>query len=399
MPRVAEAVQVREGPLARVATELIAPSTDESTAPPGAIVAMAFDGRTEFAVAGLAQREPAEPMTWTARTDAGSVTKIVATTAALMALVDSGQIRVDDAADRYIPALADRDITIRHLLEHRAGLWEWWPLYLSGARGVEAVEQAIELPARYPVGAGRRYSDLGFVLLGDIVARVCAMPLREAVQRLVFDPFGLTSTRYATPASGGPPIASSDGDKIERRMIDSGVPYPVTGSTQAFTRWRSHVLAGEVNDGNAFHAFDGVAGHAGLFTTAADLLRFAEMLRAALDEDGLVRQETPRAFMSAGAEAEQALGFRIWSDEHGRAIGHTGFPGVAFAVLPDERASLVMITNRLHAPGVPDSVEPRAIEPMWKLVRDAARNHLAGRDSSSTPKTPNALHASEVPGR
>jgi CubicO group peptidase (beta-lactamase class C family) len=173
---------------------------------------------------------------------------------------------------------------------------------------------------------------------------------------------------------GGPAIASSDGDAIERAMVESGVPYPVSGSSRDFSGWRSHVLVGEVNDGNAFHAFDGAAGHAGLFSTASDLLTFARGMLASCQGDGPVRRETARQFVAAGADPGQALGFRIWRDGSNAAeiaIGHTGFPGVAFAMLPDRRAAAVMVTNRLHAPG-----GPRATEPMWQLARAAARNQL-----------------------
>src|SRR5262249_334383 len=146
-------------------------------------------------------------------------------------------------------------------------------------------------------------------------------------------------------------------DAIERRMVETGVPYPVDASAAGFP-WRTHLLVGEVNDGNAFHAFGGAAGHAGVFTTAADLLAFAEGVRSALGANGWVRRETALAFTNPGVDPGQALGFRVWRDPAGRAIGHEGFPGVAFALLPDEGASVVMITNRLHAPGVPANAPP-----------------------------------------
>jgi len=120
-----------------------------------------------------------------------------------------------------------------------------------------------------------------------------------------------------------------------------------------------------------------------LFTTAGDLLTCARGMLASCQGDGPVRRETARQFVAAGADPGQALAFRIWRDHPARggvsggdpdgavAIGHTGFPGVAFAMLPDRRAAAVMVTNRLHARG-----RPRATEPMWQLARTAARNHL-----------------------
>jgi len=381
---VTDAVSFATGPLAAVAASLVGDVASDGAPPPGALVAVSVGDRVHYATAGVAHRANVPvAMTWTARTDAGSVTKIAATTASLMALVDDGQIDVDDPASRYLPALDGRATTVRDLLEHRAGLWEWWPLYLSGARGDDAIEKAIALPQRYPRGAGRDYSDIGFILLGALVAHVAGEPLADAVRHLALEPFRLGETRYATPMPGGPIIASSDGDAIERAMVDSGVPYPVGGSSREFSGWRTHVLVGEVNDGNAFHAFDGAAGHAGLFTTARDLLTFARGMLASCQGDGPVRPATARRFTAAGADPGQGLGFRIWRDEPARvdatrdvgggavAIGHTGFPGVAFAMLPDRKAAAVMVTNRLHAAGT-----PRATEAMWRLARDAARTHL-----------------------
>ncbi|WP_345356144.1 serine hydrolase domain-containing protein [Actinoallomurus liliacearum] len=369
---MSEITHLTADPLVTAVTDLLSESSDEGAAPPGALVAVAEDGRIRYAAGGVARRDATGPpveMGWDTRTDAGSVSKIVGTTAALMALVDAGEITLDAPVARHLPGL-DRHGTVRDLLEHRAGLWEWWPLYLKGARGDDAVSLAAGLPLRYRPGEGRHYSDLGFILLGALVARVGG-DLAATVDDLVLRPFGLTETRYATPAPGGPVAASSTGDTIEQGMITSGVPYPVDGAVTDFAGWRDHVLVGEVNDGNAFHAFGGVAGHAGLFTTAADLLRFATGLLSGLDGDGPIRRDTVAGFLTAGADPHQALGFRVWDLPSSPAFGHTGFPGVAFAVLPERRAAVAMITNRLHASG-----PPRATEPMWLRVLAAAEAHL-----------------------
>ena len=370
---MSEITRLTADPLVTAVTDLLGASFDESAAPPGALVAVAEDGRIRYAAGGFARRDTTGPpveMDWDTRTDAGSVSKIVGTTAALMALVDAGEVVLDAPVARYLPEL-DRHGTVRDLLEHRAGLGEWWPLYLKGARGDDAVSLAAGLPLRYRPGGGRHYSDLGFILLGALVARVGGGGLAATVDELVLRPFGLTGTRYATPAPGGPVAASSNGDTIEQGMIASGVPYPVDGAVTDFDGWRDHVLVGEVNDGNAFHAFGGVAGHAGLFTTAADLLRFATGLLSRPDGDGPIRRDTLAEFLTAGADPHQALGLRIWDLPSGPAFGHTGFPGVAFAVLPEHRAALTMITNRLHARG-----PSRATEPMWLRVLAAAEAHL-----------------------
>ncbi|MGI5230316.1 serine hydrolase domain-containing protein [Actinoallomurus sp. CA-142502] len=370
---MSEITRLTADPLVTAVTDLLGASPDGGAAPPGALVAVAEGERIRYAAGGFARHGAAGPpveMGWATRTDAGSVSKIVGTTAALMALVDAGEVALDAPAARHLPEL-DRDSTVRDLLEHRAGLREWWPLYLNGARSGDAVSLAARMPLRYRPGEGRHYSDLGFILLGELVARVAGGGLAAAVDELALRPFGLAETRYATPVPGGPVAASSNGDSVEQGMIASGVPYPVDGVVADFDGWRDHVLVGEVNDGNAFHAFDGVAGHAGLFTTAADLLRFATGLLRCLDGDGPVRRDTAAAFLTAGADPGQALGLRVWSLPSGRAIGHTGFPGVAVAVLPERRAAVAMITNRLHTTG-----PFRATEQMWLRVLAAAEAHL-----------------------
>jgi CubicO group peptidase (beta-lactamase class C family) len=324
--------------------------------PPGALVAVETAGSVRHAVAGAAQRG-VTPMSWDVRTDAGSVTKVVGTTAALMRLIDAGDVSLDDPV-----RLAGTTVTVRDLLEHRAGLWEWWPLYLS-ARGPDAVELIRRMPLRYSPGAGRHYSDLGLILLGDLITRVTGRPLAEAVTALALEPFGLTETAFGTPVPGAPVAASSHGDAIEKTMIETGDPYPVAGDVTGFHRWRTHDLVGEVNDGNAFHAFGGAAGHAGLFTTAADLLRFARGMLDSLAGHGPVSARTARTFITAGADPVQALGFRRWDSPAGPVIGHTGFPGVAFGLLPQRDTAVVLITNRLHGVAPPASTEQ-----MWAMV-------------------------------
>jgi CubicO group peptidase (beta-lactamase class C family) len=370
----------RDGEPVHPAAAAVPAASARTAPPPGALAAVRVDGRVSYAVGGFAQRihgrEPVE-MAWTTRTDAGSVSKILGTTAALLALVDAGVVDLDAPVTRHLP-LPDRagpPITPRCLLEHRAGLWEWWPLYLSAARGDAAADLAAQLPPRYPAGAGRHYSDLGFMLLGQLVARAAGHghDLAAAVDELVLRPFGLTETRYRAPAPGAPVAASAHGDEVEYRMVESGEPYPVPGRVADFAGWRRHVLVGEVDDGNAFHAFGGAAGHAGLFTTAGDLLRFGEALLRCLDGEGPVRRETAAAFLAPGRDPGQALGFQIWDGPWGRAIGHPGFPGVAFAVLPRRRAAVAMVTNRLHAPG-PEPLRPT--DAMWLRVLAAADAHV-----------------------
>lgn len=352
----------------------MAGGSDGTSPPPGCLIALAHGDQISYAADGLAEIDSAVPMQWSTRTDAGSVTKIMATTAALMALVDAGALDLDSPIRRYLPAATDptvRDLTARDLLEHQGGLWEWWPLYLSGDRDADAIAVAAGLPPRHRPGSGRHYSDLGFILLGALVTRLTGADLATSIEDLVLSRFGLAATAYTTPVPGGTVAASSAGDSIEQEMIRSGIPYPVPFTVDQFDRWRSHTLIGEVNDGNAFHAFGGVSGHAGLFTTADDLLNFAAGLRRSLDGDGPLRPSTVATFLTPGRDPAQALGLRIWTLETGPAYGHTGFPGVAFALLPQHDAALAMITNRLHVSG-----PLRATEDMWLRALTAAELEL-----------------------
>ena len=307
--------------------------------------------------------------------DVGSVTKVVVTTALTMSLVDRGRLRLDDAVANWFSdfAGAGKDaVTVRDLLEHRGGLWEWWPTYTFGASGPnETVDLVQRLPLRYASRSGRHYSDLGYMLLGEIVARELGEPLDVAAQRHVFGPLGMTASAFRPAGAAGQPegvVATSLGDWYERRMIDSGSPYPVPVSVDSFTGWRTHVLVGEANDGNCWHAFGGVAGHAGLFTTASDLLRFGCALLSSLDDEGPWSAAVVEEFLRPGRDAEQALGFRVGEDGPARVVGHSGFPGVQLGIIPGRGRVVVLMTNRLHTRG-----EPRTLDDEWsQLVLEVA---------------------------
>ena len=306
--------------------------------------------------------------------DVGSVTKVVVTTALTMTLVEQGQVRLDDLVARWFPdfAAAGKDaVTVRDLLEHRGGLWEWWPTYAGGdSERVGTIDRVAALPLRYRAASGRHYSDLGFMLLGEIVARELGEPLEVAAERHVFGPLGVRSSGFRPADTAGPTervVATSLGDWYERRMIDTGSPYPVPVSADAFTGWRKHVLVGEANDGNCWHGFGGVAGHAGLFTTAPDLLRFGRALLTSLDGEGPWSAAVVEDFVRAGRAAEQALGFRVTTAGAHTVVGHPGFPGAHLGIIRARRLVVVLLTNRLHTSG-----EPRKLDAEWsQLVSDA----------------------------
>jgi CubicO group peptidase (beta-lactamase class C family) len=354
----------------------------EGAPPPGAVVGLSCRGRRWTVPAGDRQTRDdrgllSRPLPMTAGTafDLGSLTKVVGTTSALLALVDRGDLSLDAPLATALPAAAGSwlgEVTCRELLLHRAGLWEWWPTYASAATAEAAVRLVLSLPARYPRDRERHYSDLGFMLLGAVVAGTC--PLGTAVESLVLRPLGLRHTTYGEPARIDDAVsvdvaAGAPGDVVERQMLATGDPYPVPVSPDAFDGWRTSVRVGQVDDGNAFHAFGGAAGHAGLFSTADDLLQWGERVLAALQGDGPWRREVITEFLATGPDDGQRLGFRSWvsvlGDCTAEVFGHPGFPGVVAAVLPMHDAAVVLLTNRLH---LEDPRRAIATETMWQPV-------------------------------
>jgi CubicO group peptidase (beta-lactamase class C family) len=366
-------------PLTDTVRSLVAgtfPGRGDLAPPPGACLAVRAPGVDARAVAGhrqaLAVADPL-PMTSATSHDLASVTKIAATTSALVALAGADAVRLEDAVTRYVPGFRGEgrdELTVEDLLLHRAGLWEWWPTYCDVSDPDDGRRLVRELPLRYPPRTGRHYSDLGFMLLGQVVEAAAGAPLSAAVDEWVLGSVGMRHTAFARPV-GTEVAASATGDAIERRMLDSGEPYPVPRSPGDFAGWRQHVLVGEVNDGNAFHTFGGVSGHAGLFGTVGDLLLLGGALCDSATGDGPWDASVLAAFLADGPDSGQARGFRSWRTSvagcAATAFGHPGFTGCTFAILPTHRASVVLATNRLHVEGasVPNDV-------MWGLALDAA---------------------------
>jgi CubicO group peptidase (beta-lactamase class C family) len=369
----------------RTADRGLAPS-DRPLAPPGVILAVRRNGTTEVAAAGDRRRwagrspldgtggawepvDPVPPMTPETQVDAASITKVAGTTAAVMSLVDAGAVALDHPVTRFVPSFgagATSAVTVADLLRHRAGLAPWWPLYVDSRTPDEARAAAASLPLAAAPGTTRIYSDLGFILLGQVVETAAGQPLVDAVHDLVLTPLGMARTGYGRPVDRSGEVAAGGlGDRAEYVMIETGRPYPVPYAVGDFDGWRDYVIVDEVNDGNAFHAFGGAAGHAGLFTTAGDLLRFGDAVLAALAGGGAWRRETVRRFTTPGPDAGQALGFRVENHQvDGRSVtlvGHPGYTGSTLMIAPELDATIVMVTNRLHVPG-----RPTERDAMWQ---------------------------------
>lgn len=278
--------------------------------------------------------------------DLASVTKVVATTTALMLLVERGRVRLDAPVATYLPEFNGRGtaaITVRHLLTHTSELRPTLPLAREARDAADAMRLVLAATPTRPPGSRVVYSDLNAILLGEIVGRASGEPLETFVTREVLGPLEMRQTMYRPPTHLRPRIAPT-------------------------TLWRGHPIAGEVNDPSAAK-LGGVAGHAGLFGTAADLARFARFLLAEGVVPGngmrLLRAETVRAFTApavparAGASA-RALGWQALPTDETvssagtrfgpRSFGHTGWTGTSLWVDPDRDLFVILLTNRAFAP-------------------------------------------------
>jgi serine-type D-Ala-D-Ala carboxypeptidase len=314
--------------------------------------------------------------------DLASLTKVFATTFAIMLLVDSGSVGLDKPLRTYLPEFRgpSRDsISVRQLLSHTSGLPPWKPTYFHARTGSEAFDYICSLPLEYAVGTNRHYSDLGFMLLGYLVEQISGQGLDEFLRVNLYKPLGLHHTGFQPLKHDfGPLVATSQGNPFERRMVeDPDFGYFIQEDPSEFTEWRTYTLLGEVNDGNSWYAHGGVAGHAGLFSTAADL----DVLVTLLMDGGLyngaqlIKAETISEFLTPGATGN-GLGWAMSTDVlpvsemPPGAFGHTGFTGTYVFVNPGERVSVILLTNRQNG-GVDDAGNYPSLSPIRREVTRA----------------------------
>lgn len=283
---------------------------------------------------GSARVEPAETVY-----DLASLTKVVATTTAIMILYDQGKVALDAPVARYLPAFAEGAghrgaVTVAHLLTHRAGLpagLELWRRYHSVAAARAAVLAA---PLRNAPGAVYEYSDLGPMLLSFIVEAVSGQSFDAFTHERIFAPLGMTQTTF----------------RPSLRELSRIAPTEVSPP-------RGYPLRGEVQDENAYR-LGGVAGHAGLFSTAADLSVFAQMLlQGGIYENARIVSDSTVARFIARTAGRRALGWDTCTGEGGcgqyltsRAYGHTGYTGTSLWIDPDHDMFVILLSNRVHAP-------------------------------------------------
>jgi uncharacterized protein YbbC (DUF1343 family) len=318
---------------------------------PGAVLAVGTSDRV-LALRAYGRRAivPApEPMTTDTLFDLASLTKPVATASAVMALVDAGKLRLEDRARRHLPEL-DRSaarVTVRQLLLHASGLPHVDPLRPYDAGPAAGLAAALSARPEHPPGSGFHYGDLGYIWLGELVRRVGGEPLDAFTERALFAPLGMRDTRWNPPASWIARIAPTE-------ITEQRGPSPV-------------LIRGLVHDPRAYR-LGGVAGHAGLFSSAGDLSRFARMLlqRGALDgvrvlsAERVVELTTPvpvgDALRTPGWDAQSAYSRLRGTRLSPRAFGHGGHTGVSLWLDPGRNLFVLFLSNRVHPDGKGDVI-------------------------------------------
>jgi uncharacterized protein YbbC (DUF1343 family) len=309
---------------------------------PGAVLLIGHDGGIVYkkAYGHRALIPKPEPMTVDTIFDAASLTKVIATTPSIMKLFEHGKIRINDPVTRYLPEFqgGKSDIEIRDLMTHFSGLRPDLDLKPAWSGYETGIHRAlIDKPVR-PPGLRFVYSDINFILLGEIVHRLSGQMLSDYARANIFQPIGMQETRFQPPAALIPRIAPTEIDP------DTGQP-----------------LRGVVHDDTSRY-MGGVAGHAGMFTTAQDLAKFAQMMLDGGVANGtrIFSAPTIAKFTSPASPADQpilrGLGWDIdspYSSNRGElfpigSYGHTGFTGTSLWIDPASRTYIVILTNVVH---------------------------------------------------
>jgi CubicO group peptidase (beta-lactamase class C family) len=321
---------------------------------PGAVVLVAQGGRiVHHAAYGTTRYEDpgTQPVTIATPYDLASLTKMFTTTA-ILRLFDMGKLHISNPIAVYLPTFCCPTVTIRHLLTHTSGL----SLQLSTLRHLtpqELREAIYRSKPTYPPGTRVAYVNINSLLLGEVIAHVTGKSLDVAMHELIFAPLGMHHTTYNPPASWHPTIPPTEDDRT----------------------WRNQLVQGVVHDESTY-ALGGVAGHAGVFSTAYDVWRFMQLW---LDEgiaaasDGDERKQLLRQTTVAMATQKQTEGLALpteglafhcgmgWMKDHPIIMahappdtyGHTGFTGPTMVGVPSRNLCLVVLSNRTYPQRTP----------------------------------------------
>ena len=321
--------------------------TDSSI--PGAVLVVGHNGKVIYRKAyGHRSLEPRrELMTLGTIFDLASLTKVVATTTAVMQLMELGKVRLNDPVAKYIPEFAQNgkdDITIRQLLTHYSGLAPDLDLGTAWEGKQTAYQLACVTPPETTPGSGFVYSDINFIMLGELVEKVSGESLETYTAQHIFTPLEMVHTRYLPPATWRPKIAPTQYDENDK------------------------MLHGVVHDPTA-RRMGGVAGHAGLFSTADDLAKFAQALLdgggGILSQDAVTKMTMPET--PPTAPVLRGFGWDIdspFSSNRGDLLpvgsyGHTGFTGTSLWIDPTTRTYIILLTNSVHPRGKGNAISLR----------------------------------------
>ncbi len=329
-------------------------------AAPGAVVAVSYHGSRYIYGAGrLALDDPRRPDGNTIY-DLASLTKVIATTTLAMQAVSEQRLDLEAPVERYLPAFrgaGKERVTIRHLLTHSGGLRADWPFLWRVAPNADSALRLINaLPLDTTPGVRMVYSDLGAIVLGEVIERVLGGRLDRLAAQRIFEPLGMTSTGFRPP----------------ERWLWRVAP------TEYDTAWRKRIVRGEVHDEKAA-LLRGVAGHAGLFGSALDLLTFGEWMMTVRTVRTVRRSVSPAVLAEFTRRqnlvpgSSRALGWD--TPETGNSagtrlgkggFGHTGFTGTSLWIDPGRDLVIVLLSNRVH----PTRDNPR-VGPLRIAVADA----------------------------
>lgn len=308
---------------------------------PGAVALVGYKGNIIYhnAVGNFTYEENSVKMTTEAIFDLASVSKVVGTTSAAMMLVDEGKIVLDDKVSKYLPGFevnGKENITIRNLLLHNSGFVAWIPFYKKYKTKKEIIDDIMNQSLSYPTGTKMEYSDLGMITLQLVIEKVSGKTLDKFLEEKLFTPLKMYRTMYNPPAELWYYIPPTEVDDY----------------------WRNTTVKGKVHDETAA-MLDGVAGHAGLFSTASDLAIYFQMMlqkgsyggkkyfSPELIENWTTKQ-SEQSSRGLGWDTKSSSGSSAGSLFSNNSYGHTGFTGTSVWVDKDRELFVILLSNRVH---------------------------------------------------
>ena len=308
---------------------------------PGAVLLVSKDGKIihEKAYGHFTYNSDSKEVSLNTIFDLASVSKVIGTTTAVMMLIDGDEIHLDDKVIKYLPEFNNNgkeNITIRNLLLHNSGLAAFKKYYDIYSTAEEVINDIMNLTPEQEPGSKYVYSDLGLITLQKVIEKVSGKSLDKFLDENLFTPLGMTSTMYNPPPE----------------LKDNCMP------TELDDFWRMRQLQGEVHDERAY-MLNGVAGHAGLFSTANDLAKFLQMILQKGNYNGkqYIKPETVEMFTKKQSEqSSRGLGWDTKSPEGSSAgkyfsllsYGHTGYTGTSVWTDPLVNSFVILLTNRVY---------------------------------------------------